>query len=300
MKSITKNIFLFSALILVTSCLRLDANLYNSDNTITEYYLDNYAGEVDFILDETYTIPDSLIHLFSLNSKTASEKESTEIKAIYIGSISKIKTDTIIVYCHGNRDHMDFYWQRAKLLANVGAKNHYGVLMMDYRGYGLSKGVATEEGLYADVDACLQWLQANGLDNKRLIMYGFSLGSAPATELTANPRTLVPSKLILEAPFASAAVMVQDGSKMAMPAEYFTDLKIDNAEEIKKVSQPFMWIHGTKDDFLSIETHGEVVYKNYKGFYSEAHRVSGGGHGSVPNTMGIDEYKKTFLKFIVK
>lgn len=300
MKSIFTNISIFSFLFFASSCLRLDANLYNSDNTIKEYYLDNYAGEVDFKLDETYTIPDSLIHLFSLNSKTASEKESTEIKAIYIGSISKIKTDTVIVYCHGNRDHIDFYWQRAKLLANVGGKNHYGVLMMDYRGYGLSKGLATEEGLYADVDACLQWLQANGLDNKRLIMYGFSLGSAPATELTANSRTLVPSKLILEAPFASAAVMVQDGSKMAMPAEYFTDLKIDNAEEIKKVNQPFMWIHGTKDDFLSIETHGEVVYKNYKGVYSEAHRVNDAGHGSVPNTMGIDTYKKTLLNFIVK
>lgn len=297
----TKNIFVVIALFIFNaSCLRLDANLYNNDNSITQYYLDNYAGEVDFKLDNTYTIPDSLIYLFSLNSKTSSEKEATEIKAIYIGSISKIKTDTVIVYCHGNKDHMDFYWQRAKLLANVGGKNHYGVLMMDYRGFGLSKGVATENGMYADVDACLQWLQNNGLESKRLIIYGFSLGSAPATELTATPKTLVPSKLILESPFASSAVMVQDASKMAMPPEYFTDLKIDNAEEIKKVSQPFMWIHGTKDDFLSMQTHGEVVYKNYKGKYSEAHRIDGAGHGNVPNTMGFDLYKKTILEFIIK
>ena len=36
-----------------------------------------------------------------------------------------------------------------------------------------------------------------------------------------------------------------------------TDLKIDNAEEIKKVKQPFLWIHGTNDNFLNYKTHGQ-------------------------------------------
>ena len=31
--------------------MRLDSNLYNNDNTITSYQLDNYSGEQDFILD---------------------------------------------------------------------------------------------------------------------------------------------------------------------------------------------------------------------------------------------------------
>lgn len=82
---------------------------------------------------------------------------------------------------------MDFYWSRVQLLANTGGKNHYGVLMVDYRGYGLSEGKPTEEGLYADVDARLQWLKTSWLSNERLVMYGFSLGSAPATKSTAAP-----------------------------------------------------------------------------------------------------------------
>lgn len=296
-----KNIFLLfiSIILLSTSCLRLDDMLYN-ESSLDFYKLDDYDGEVDFRLDENYSIPDSLIHLFTLKSQTETETSPTKIYAIYIGDTNLIAIDTIIMYCHGNRDHMDFYWQREKLLANIGEKNRFGVLMLDYRGFGMSEGKSTEKGLYADVDAGLAWLKNNGLTNDRLIIYGFSLGSAPATELTAHPRSLTPSKLILESPFASAAVMVQDGSILEIPPSYFTNLEIDNAEEIKLVNQPFLWFHGLDDDFLNIETHGEIIFKNYHGTKKVAVRVSGANHGGVPQTYGFIPYCKKIEDFITE
>ncbi len=295
------SLFILLFIVLISSgCLRLDDNLYNANPDIPSYKRDAYTGDQDFILDESYKIQDSLIHEFTLNSKAPGEDKPTQISGTYIGSITKIASDTIIMYCHGNKWHMDFYWQRAKLLANTGSKNRYGVMMIDYRGYGLSKGNPTEEGLYADVDAALAWLKDHGLTNDRLVIYGFSMGTSAATELTANPRSLSPSKLILEAPFASAAVMVQDAALLEMPASFFTNLKIDNAEEIKKVQQPFLWLHGTADAFLNMKTHGEEVYKNYHGTYAEAHRVDGATHSSVPLTMGFEEYSNTLLKFITR
>lgn len=293
-------ILIITIAFIFSSCLRLDDNLYNLTDKITEYKLDNYTGENDFVLDNSYQIPDSLVHLFTLSSKASTESVATTISAIYIGSLSKIKTDTIIMYCHGNKWHMDFYWQRAKLLAHVSGKNKYGVLMIDYRGYGLSEGKPSEEGLYADVDAALQWLKLNGLSDSRLMMYGFSMGTAPACELTAKPCSMTPSKIILEAPFASANVMANDGSGLNMPGSFFTNLKIDNAEEIKTISQPFCWIHGTNDNFLNIKTHGEVVYKNYKGLYQEAHRIDGADHGEIPVKMGFVNYLNTLSIFIKK
>ncbi|GIV27948.1 MAG: hypothetical protein KatS3mg027_1762 [Bacteroidia bacterium] len=273
------------------SCLKLDNQLFNNQK-ITEYKLDNYTGEQDFVLDASYNIPSHLINLLTIRSG------NYNIKAIYIGDINKISTDTIIVYCHGNKWHMDFYWQRAKLLAHVNGKNRYGVMMMDYRGFGLSEGKPTEEGLYEDVDACLNWLKNKGLTDNRLIIYGFSLGSAPATKLSAEPRSLKPSKLILEAPFASAAVMVQDGTQLNMPADYFTNLKINNADLIKKVHQPLLWIHGTKDNFLNYKTHGEVIYKNHSGLFKEYYLVNDADHGEVPLKMGFSNYLNTIGKFI--
>ena len=212
--------------VVFSSCLRLDDNLYNLTDKITEYKLDNYTGEQDFILDNSYHIPDSMIHIFTLSSQTSNESTAKNIYAIYIGQISRIQTDTVIMYCHGNKWHMDFYWQRAKLLAHTSGKNKYGVLMIDYRGYGLSEGKPSEDGMYADVDAALQWLKLNGLSNSRLMMYGFSMGTAPTCELTNKPRNMTPSKIILEAPFASADVMANDGSGLNMPGSFFTNLKI--------------------------------------------------------------------------
>ncbi|WP_317897110.1 alpha/beta hydrolase [Aurantibacillus circumpalustris] len=295
-----KSVCFIAVLFLVSSCLKLDTNLYNTTDKISEYKLDNYSGEQDFILDDTYTIPSDKITLFSLASQSENESSATAIKALYIGDLNRINMDTVILYCHGNKWHMDFYWQRAKILAHINGKNNYGVMMMDYRGFGLSSGKPTEEGMYADVDACMKWLKEKGLTSERLIIYGFSLGSASATELSANPKTLTPSKLILEAPFASAAVMVQDASQLNMPADYFTDLKIDNAEEIKKVSQPFLWMHGTMDNFLNYKTHGEVVYKNYAGSYKEKFLVDVADHGEIPVKMGFELYLKTIGEFIRK
>jgi alpha/beta superfamily hydrolase len=170
--------------------------------------------------------------------------------------------------------------------------------MLDYRGYGLSEGEPTEAGLYEDVDAAMQWLKSNGLTNNRLIIYGFSMGSAPSTELSANPRSMRPHKLLLEAPFASSAVMAADGAGLNMPASFVTNLKIDNADEIKKVQQDFCWIHGTNDNFLNIKTHGEVVYKNHAGVYKEAHRINGADHGEVPVAAGFGPYLKIVGDFI--
>lgn len=280
--------------------MKLDNNLYNNDNTIKEYKLDAYTGEQDFILDDSYAIPQNNITVFTLSSQAEKESSATDIKALFIGDMSKIITDTVILYCHGNKWHMDFYWQRAKLLAHVNGKNRYGVMMLDYRGYGLSAGKPTEEGMYADVDACMKWLKEKGLKSERLVIYGFSLGSASACELSANPRTLKPARLILEAPFASAEVMVQDASRFNMPSDYFTDLKIDNAEEIKKIVQPFLWIHGTNDNFLNYKTHGEVVYKNYKGSSKLNYLSEGADHSEVPAKMGFEIYLRTLGDFIRK
>ncbi len=284
---------------LLAGCAKLDSNMFNNDNSINEYLYDDYTGENDFILDETYHIDDSLIHEFTLSSKTPSEREPVTIYATYVGDLSTIDQDTVILYCHGNKWHMDFYWQRTKLLANVGGRSRFGVLTFDYRGYGRSEGVPTEDGMYADARAALDWLRGKGVESRKLIMYGFSLGSAPAVQLTAHPGLLRPSRLILEAPFASTKEMVRDASLLNMPASFFTTVEVDNAGKIKNVKCPFLWIHGVEDDFLSIKTHGEVVFRNYRGT-GKAVRVVGANHGSIQTTMGFDAYRNVLLDFIMR
>ncbi len=293
-----KNLKLIFLFVLLSSCLRIDSNLYNNGEKITDYKLEAFTGKKECAdLPSAYNITDSLIHIFTLQSDDAGSKAN--IYAIYVGEILRIATDTIILYCHGNKNHMDYYWNREKLLANVGGKNRFGVLMMDYRGFGLSEGTPNESGMNADVNACEQWLKDNGLTSDRLIMYGYSLGSAPATKLTAEPTVLTPCKLILESPFASSDVLVQDATKIAVPASYLTNLSINNAEEIKNVHQPFCWLHGVADDFLAIKTNGELVFTNHPGPIKIPYRIDGAVHNNVPTIMGYEKYISALEKFIV-
>ena len=275
----------------LTACIKLnDIAFYNEP--ITFYLLDDYNTDLDLKLDSTYNVQN--IHEFSVNSN------GFDIAAIYIGELSDIDTDTIILYCHGQTRHMDHYWQRAKLLANCGGKERYGILMFDYRGYGKSEGTPTEQGMYEDVRAAYQWLLNEGASSQRIIIYGFSLGSAPATDLAAyGMSNEFPIKLILESPFASTDFIAQESTLIEVSASYITDLEFDNAEKIKLVDKPLMWMHGIEDDYVAI-TNGEAIISNYSGVDSTYIRVEGANHGQdgIPQTMGYQNYLNAVQEFI--
>ncbi len=294
-----KKIIIIAAgiMLTMTSCLRLDSMLYNPGAKITEYKFDNYDGAELEKLDSSYNVAVDKRNLFTVNSTNGNK-----IYACYVGDMARIATDTVILYAHGNKYNMDLYWQRTKLLANMGGKKHrFGVLTFDYQGYGLSEGSPTESGMYDDADACLQWLKAHGLTNDRLVVYGFSLGSASMTELTATPRSMTPSKIILEAPFSNSDAIANDGAGgFNVSASFFANTKIDNAAKIRNVKQPFLWLHGVKDDFLKIDTHGEIVWKNYGGTKGTAVRVAEAYHSTIPSTLGYANYMKIIADFVAK
>lgn len=275
---------------------RLDDFLFNPSK-ITEYQLDDFDGPVSIDLEGQYFVPSNMIYKFTYT--ISHEGENLTIHAIYVGDLQSMNQDTVMLYCHGNRDHMDFYWPRQKMYSHLGGLGRFGVLMIDYPGYGMSEGKATEENMYASVEGALQWLKGRGVSDERLVMFGFSLGTASVCKVAGDKNfTLSPSKIILEAPFASAEKMVQDAALLAMPGSYFVNIKVDNAEKIKTIQIPFLWIHGEADDFLAIEKHGEVVFKNYNGSYGKAIRVPGGGHESTPVFFGLENYLEEILQFI--
>lgn len=292
-------IILFTIFTLFSSCKkRLDDFLFNNDNSISEYRLDAYEGRTTLEVGNEYKIEDSMIHVIEF--PITSEGQQLKISAIYVGDINEIASDTVIMYCHGTADHNDFYWPRQKLYANLGSKHRFGVLMVDYPGYGISEGKPTEQNMYDAVNGGLKWLKSKGLTNDRLIMFGFSLGSAPVCEVAGNTANfeMAPAKIILEAPFASAEKMIQDATLLAFPGSYYVNVKIDNAEEIKKVTVPLLWIHGEADNFLAIDKHGEIVYNNYNGPSKTAVRVPGGDHEDTPFILGYTNYLNSLLTFI--
>jgi pimeloyl-ACP methyl ester carboxylesterase len=277
---------------------RLDSFMFANDNTIESYKLDDYEGSVTLQVGPEYDVANNKIHLVEI-PYTDEGGNTQKISGIFTGDLSQIATDSVILYCHGNAKHMDFYWPRQKLYSHLGGLHRFGVFMIDYPGFGLSTGVPTEENMYKSVDVALKWLKQNGLSNDRLIQFGFSLGSAPTCEVASSSiYPLKPSKIILEAPFASSEKLIQDGTGLALPGSYFVSIKVDNAAKIKNVTAPLLWIHGEEDGFLAIDKHGEIVYNNYPLTTKTAIRVPEGDHENTPYVFGYSNYLSAILNFI--
>lgn len=287
---------LFISVSLLSCRKRLDSFLFNGSK-LESYQLDNYTGEVSLELNGQFAVPDSMIN--RVHFPVEIDGKTVQVQGVYVGDTNHINQDTVILYCHGNKDHMDFYWCREKLYAHIGGLGRYGVLMFDYPGFGLTEGTATENNMYAATSSAISWLKDRGLSNDRFVMFGFSLGSAPVCEVAGHSSdyALQPSKIILEAPFASAEIMIQDAALLSMPGSFLVDLKIDNATEIKKVNVPLLWIHGMADSFLSMTSHGQLVYDNKTGA-KESVLVPGGEHETTPFVMGYQAYIDRLAAFI--
>lgn len=90
-----------------------------------------------------------------------------------------------LLYLHGNAGNI------GHRLHNVAGLFHQcgcNVLLVEYRGYGRSEGTPSEEGLYRDAQAGLDFLaQHPGLDATKLLVFGRSLGGAVALDLASRP-----------------------------------------------------------------------------------------------------------------
>ena len=73
-------------------------------------------------------------------------------------------------------------------------------LIIAWRGFSGNLGKPSEDALYEDGKSAINWLKNQGLSDNDLIIYGESLGTGIATEISQNKKY---AGLILETPFTS-------------------------------------------------------------------------------------------------
>lgn len=285
-----KKIYLYTIItVLAAACTKpnLDALAFPSKK-LDAYQFENYDAGTSSV-PEIYDVTSENYTLVSMTSLDANTGDEFTIYGVYIGEMATIASDTVIMYCHGQSLHMDAYWPRTSLLANLVEKHHYGVFMMDYRGYGMSDGNATEQGLYEDVDASIDWLIAMGAKQEQTFYYGFSLGCIPVIDRAAYRTDFQPAKIIIESPLASVENLAQSSLVLNVDPKFVSTLEFENSEKMKEINMPLLWFHGVEDDYIEIE-NGELIYDNHSGSYKEAVRVNGAGHGNIPGIYGYANY----------
>ena len=150
--------------------------------------------------------------------------------------------DRAVLFLHGNAGNASHRLPNAAALAHLDTH----VLLLDYRGYGRSHGQPSEAGVYADARAGLAHLvEERGIDPRRVVVFGRSLGSAVAVEL-ARERTL--AGLVLESAMTSIADVAS--GVFGRPVGWLVRGRFDSAAKIADVRCPLLFFHGDRDEVV--------------------------------------------------
>jgi len=149
-----------------------------------------------------------------------------------------------LLMCHGNAGNVSNRYEWLEMLHQYVPVN---LFIFDYRGFGRSEGVPTEEGCYRDAVAAFNWLRAQK-SNLSIIAHGHSLGSAVAVDLAQRAPDQI-AGLILESAFTNAADMARLMFG-PIPVHWLTSMKWASDEKLAQLTVPKLFLHGEHDSII--------------------------------------------------
>jgi hypothetical protein len=171
-----------------------------------------------------------------------------------------------ILVLHGNAENLSTHVNSVLWLVREG----FNVFIFDYRGYGMSEGHPTVEGIYMDAEAALETLLTlPGVDKEKIAVLGQSLGGAVAVCLVANtPYKQHIKALVIESAFSSYRLIAREKvslccltSPFQYPLSFLVSDTYSPVKWIKKVSPvPVLIIHGEADRVVPMH-HGRILYE---------------------------------------
>jgi fermentation-respiration switch protein FrsA (DUF1100 family) len=149
-----------------------------------------------------------------------------------------------VLFLHGTPGSLaDTIWRLPDL-----QQSGFGVLAIDYRGYGASTGTPSEAGFAADARAASDFIR-NAAPETRIAVFGESLGTGIAVTL-ARERPV--AGLLLNAPYASVRRLFELRAP-PLPYRWLMKDPFDSESKIGEIGVPVMILHGTADQNIPIE-----------------------------------------------
>jgi pimeloyl-ACP methyl ester carboxylesterase len=137
----------------------------------------------------------------------------------------------------------------------------WGWLLVNYRGYGLSRGKPSEDALKDDARQIFDWAVARpDVDASRIVAMGRSLGSYVAVSL-ANTRPV--HAVILATPFDSIAAI---GEKRYpyLPLQLLVGHRYNSIDQAPDIKKPALFLLADNDTVTPAE-NGEALAKAWGG-----------------------------------
>ena len=191
-----------------------------------------------------------------------------------------------LLFLHGNAGNISHRLDSLKIFHALGLDT----LIIDYRGYGKSRGKPSEQGTYLDAMAAWRYLtEDKGIRPQQIIIFGRSLGGAVAVRLAADTRA---AGLILESTFTSITDVGRQHYPY-LPVNYLARIHYPSIDRIDKINSPLLCIHSREDEIIPYRL-GRALYDRAAEpkYFLE---ISGGHNGGFLEsgrryTAGLDAF----------
>jgi hypothetical protein len=194
-----------------------------------------------------------------------------------------------IVYFHGNGGNVSYRAFRIRPYLDRG----YGLLLVEYRGYGGNPGSPEESGLYEDGRAAMAFITDQGVRADDVVLYGESLGGGVAVQVAAEQgrASEAVGALVLEAPLSSVTDVAAYHYPF-VPVQWLLKDRFESMDKISEVAAPVFIIHGENDRIVPIR-FGRALFAAATE-PKEGRWIPGGGHEDLHN-FGLQSAVIDFL-----
>jgi len=191
--------------------------------------------------------------------------DDTKLHAWWLPAMGQVKGT--VYFLHGNAQNISSHINSVAWLPEQG----YQVLLLDYRGFGRSKGTASIPEVFSDIKAGMDWLAINpNVSGRPLYLLGQSLGAALGGFVVGNSPSYLAQfdAIVLDAGFTGFQAMTEEvttGNWLTWPFQYPikwmmpTDYEL--IELVANISPtPLLIVHGRQDRVIPFH-HGEQLYE---------------------------------------
>lgn len=197
-----------------------------------------------------------------------------------------------LLFLHGNAGNISHRLNSLEIFYKLGLS----VLIIDYRGYGKSRGKPSEQGTYIDAETAWTYLSnEKNIPPENIIIFGRSLGGAIAARLAEKHPS---AALIMESSFTA----ISDIGKHYypyLPTSLLARIKYPSIDKISNVTSPVLIIHSHDDEIIPYQ-HGEELYEAAKEPKSFLDINGGHNDGFIMSKdkyiNGIDHFITNILK----
>ncbi|KAF2262497.1 BEM46 family protein-like protein [Lojkania enalia] len=220
--------------------------------------------------------------------------DGESLSAFYLRANKQYARNVTILMFHGNAGNIGYRIPIAKILEDDIGCN---VLMLQYRGYGLSSGTPNEKGLMIDAQTGIDYIrQRLELRGTRIVLYGQSIGGAVAIASAArNLKQGDIAGIILENTFTSIRKLIPTAFP---PAKYLAPLCHQlwpNEETLPRITGiPILFLSGLKDEIIP-SSHMVQLYRICRSEPKIWKEFPNGSHNDTVAEPGYFAYIDDFI-----